>query len=542
MVEQTKWHKRRWIALAFLGFSLLVISLDTTVVNLALPSISRSLGSSASGLQWIVDAYILVFASTLLTLGSIGDRIGRKRTLQIGLIAFGLFSLGGALSNSTGMLIGMRAMMGLAGAAMMPSTLSILTATFRDPKERAQAIAMWAAVFALGSGIGPLVGGYLLEHFEWESVFFINLPIVAIGLIGGYFFIQDSRDEHPRRVDVVGSLLSVAGLFALVYGIIEAGQTSWTEPRVVYSFAAAAVLLTVFALSEWRSPEPMLPLRFFKNMSFTGANMALTLISFAMFGIMFFMSQYFQTVQSYSALQAGVRLLPMAGISFLAAVMSARVAQRVGTKVAVGTGILISATGLFFLSQIAEADTSYGMIVIVMCIIAMGMGLTMSPATNSVMGSLPVNKAGIGSAMNDTTRMLGGALGVAVLGTIMNNLYIAKIDSALGDVLSSAPGLLEAARSSIQGAHIAAQQIQDINPTLASLIVGSANQAFMSGMVRAVLVAGIIMIAASAITYVILPMRVRPAKEEMQVIGVPEPAKGILPIPVPETVRKDGGI
>ena len=234
--EQAKWHKRRWVALAFLGFSLLVISLDTTVVNLALPSISKELGSSSSGLQWIVDAYILVFASSLLTLGSIGDRIGRKKTLQIGLIAFGLFSLVGALSTSTGMLIGMRAMMGLAGAAMMPSTLSILTATFRNPKERAQAIAMWAAVFALGSGIGPLVGGYLLEHFQWEAVFYINIPIVAIGLIGGYFFIQDSRDEHPRKVDIVGSLLSIAGLFALVYGIIEAGQTSWTDPVVLYCF------------------------------------------------------------------------------------------------------------------------------------------------------------------------------------------------------------------------------------------------------------------------------------------------------------------
>jgi EmrB/QacA subfamily drug resistance transporter len=537
--EQAKWHKRRWIALAFLGFSLLVISLDTTVVNLALPSISNELGSSASGLQWIVDAYILIFASSLLTLGSIGDRIGRKRTLQVGLIAFGLFSLGGALSTSTGMLIGMRAMMGLAGAAMMPSTLSILTATFRDPRERAQAIAMWAAVFALGSGIGPLVGGYLLEHFQWEAVFYINLPIVAIGLIGGYYFIQDSRDDHPRKVDLVGSVLSIAGLFALVYGIIEAGQTSWTEHRVLYAFGAGAVLLGFFALSEWRSPEPMLPLRFFKNMSFTGANMALTLISFAMFGIMFFMSQFFQTVQGYSALQAGVRLLPMAGMSFVAAVMSARVAQRVGTKVAVGTGILTSATGLFYLSQIAEVDTSYSTIVLVMCIISTGMGLTMSPATNSIMGSLPVNKAGVGSAMNDTTRMLGGALGVAVLGTIMNNLYITKIDATLGATLSSSPQLLDAARSSIQGAHIAAQQIQSINPTLAGMIVQSANQAFMDGMVRAVMIAGIIMVVASVVTFVILPMRVRPAKEDPQTTSIPVTVKGTSLAPVLQTAEED---
>jgi EmrB/QacA subfamily drug resistance transporter len=529
-IEQAKWHKRRWIALAFLGISLLVISLDTTVVNLALPSISKELGSSSSGLQWIVDAYILVFASSLLTLGSIGDRIGRKKTLQIGLIAFGLFSLGGALSTSTGMLIGMRAVMGLAGAAMMPSTLSILTATFREPKERAQAIAMWAAVFALGSGIGPLVGGYLLKHFEWQAVFYINLPIVAIGLIGGYFFIQDSRDEHPRKVDVRGSLLSVAGLFALVYGIIEAGQTSWTEDRVLYSLGAAVVLLAAFAISEWRSSDPMLPLGFFKNMSFTGANMALTLISFAMFGIMFFMSQYFQTVQGYDALQAGIRLLPMAGMSFVAAIMSARIARRVGTKVAVGTGILTAATGLFYLHSIAEADTSYGMVVIGMCIISMGMGLTMSPATNSIMGSLPINKAGVGSAMNDTTRMLGGALGVAVLGTIMNNIYIARINDTLGATLSSSPQLLEAARSSIQGAHIVAEQMQSINPPLAGMIVESANQAFMSGMVRGMLIAGIIMVVASLVTFVILPKRVRPARED-EATPVSDTAEAATPIP-----------
>ena len=546
MVEQAKWHKRRWIALAFLAFSLLIISLDTTVVNLALPSISNSnLHSSASGLQWIVDAYTLVFAASLLTLGSIGDRIGRKITLQIGLIAFGLFSLGGALSNSTGMLIAMRGAMGLAGAALMPSTLSILTATFRDPKERAQAIAMWAAVFALGAGIGPLVGGWLLQHFQWEAVFYINLPVVAIALIGGYFFIHNSKDEHPRKVDLVGSLLSIAGLFALVYGIIEAGQSSWTAHKVLYSFGAAAVLLAAFAVSEWRSSEPMLPLRFFKNMSFTGANMALALISFAMFGIMFFMSQYFQTVQGYSALQAGVRLLPMAGMSFVAAMMSAKVAQRVGTKVAVGTGILIASAGLFYLSQVAKVDTSYGTIVLVMCIISMGMGLTMSPATNSIMGSLPVNKAGVGSAMNDTTRLLGGALGVAVLGTIMNNIYIAKIN----DALAGAPQpILDAARSSIQGAHIVAGkiatgEIPGVDPALASslakTIVDKSNEAFVSGMVRGVLIAGIIMVVASLVTFIILPMRVRPAKEEPQVVSVPDTAKGAAPGPVPETVVEE---
>ncbi len=514
--EQDKWYRRRWLALVFLGVSLLVVSLDTTVVNLALPSISRDLGATSSQLQWVVDAYILVFASTLLTLGSIGDRIGRKKTLQIGLAGFFVFSLGGALSSSSGMLIGMRALMGLAGSAMMPATLSIITATFREPRERAQAIALWAAVFALGSGIGPLVGGYLLEHFEWQSVFLINLPVLAIGLIGGYFFIQDSRDEHPRRVDLVGSLLSIVGLFALVYGIIEAGQTSWTEPKVLYAFGAAAVVLGAFAVSEWRSSHPMLPLGFFKNMSFTGANMALTLVSFAMFGIMFFVSQYFQSVQEYTPLAAGVRLLPMAGMSFVAAVASARIAQRIGTKVTIALGILVAAGGLFYLFGVAEVDTGYGMVVIGMCGTSLGMGLTMSPATNSVMGSLPVDKAGIGSAMNDTTRMLGGALGIAVLGTIMNGVYIDQINSALG---AFPQPILDAARGSIQGAHIiagrvAAGSIPGIDPALAGTITESANQAFVAGMARAMLVGGIIMAVTSVLSFLIVPARVQPAREE----------------------------
>ena len=263
MIEQTKLYKRRWVALFFLAFSLLVIALDNTVLNLALPSISKDLGATLNGLQWIVDAYTLVFAALLLTVGSIGDRYGRKKLLQGGLIVFGIFSLGAALSRNTGTLIAMRALMGIGGATIMPSTLSIITATFRDSKERAQAIAIWAATFSLGMGIGPLVGGWLLTHFQWSSVFYINLPVVVIAVIGGLFFIQNSQAEHPRRIDVPGCILSMAGLFALVYGIIQAGIDGWTAHNVLIAFAAALVILTAFALWERHSTHPMLPFRFF---------------------------------------------------------------------------------------------------------------------------------------------------------------------------------------------------------------------------------------------------------------------------------------
>ena len=508
MIEQTPMYNKRWIALGFLAFSLLVISLDNTVLNLALPAISRDLGATLNGLQWIVDAYTLVFAALLLTMGSIGDRFGRKYLLQGGLIVFGIFSLGAALSQSTGMLIAMRALMGIGGATIMPTTLSILTATFRDPKERAQAIAFWAATFSLGTGIGPLVGGYLLEHYHWSSVFYINLPVVVIGLVGGYFFITNSRAEQLRKIDVPGCILSLTGLFALVYGIIQAGIDWWNAQNVLIAFGIALVLLTAFALWERRTPQPMLPLRFFKNMSFTGANIALTLIAFSMFGVFFFMSQFLQTVQKYTALQSGVRLLPMAVAAFLGAVSSARIALKIGTKLTVALGTFIAAAGLFYLFRIAAVDVAYLHIAIGMSITALGMGITMSPATNSIMGSIPVDEAGVGSAMNDTTRQIGGALGVAILGTLFNSTYALRIDNTLGQTLP--PQALAVIRGGIQGAHILASKQPAV---VGQLIITKADQAFTYSMAHTVLTASIIMAVAAVAVLIIVPTRVRPYSE-----------------------------
>jgi len=504
---QDYWQKRRWTALGFLAISLLVIALDNTVLNLALPSISKDLGATATELQWIIDAYVLVFAGLLLTVGSIGDRFGRKRVLQAGLAIFGLFSLGAALSKSTGMLIGMRAMMGIGAASIMPSTLSTITATFRDLKERAQAIAFWAATFALGTGIGPLVGGWLLSHFRWSSVFFINVPIVAVGIVGGYFFIQESRAEKPRKIDAVGCILSVAGLFALVYAIIQAGIDGWTAHNVLFGFAGAFVLLTAFILWELRNRQPLLPIRFFRNMSFTGANLALTLVAFALFGCFYFLSQYLQSVHGYGPLQAGVRLLPIAGAAFVGSISSARVANRIGTKVTVALGILIAAGGLFYFYRMAAPDTSYGIIAIGMCIVAVGIGIAMSPGTNSVMGSVPVDEAGVGSAMNDTNRQIGGALGVAVLGTLLNTGYISRID-LIKWPLPMPLQALNVVRGSIQGALVAAQNTP--NQQLSRFIVSNADQAFTVSMAHALLAASIIMAVTAVVAVIIIPTRVRP--------------------------------
>ena len=458
-MEETRGYRKRWIGLIFLSLSLFIIAVDNTVLNLALPSISEDLGASASELQWIVDAYVLVFASLLLTMGAISDRVGRKKVLQGGLVLFGLCSMLAAFATSTEMLIAMRALMGIGAATIMPSTLSILTATFRKPKERAKAIGLWVGTFPLGAGLGPLIGGWLLEHFDWSSVFYINIPIVVVAFFGGYYFLMDSKDEHARRIDLSGAVLSIAGLFALVYGIIQAGVDGWGAGNVLIAFGAAAILLGIFAWWELRSPHAMLPLSFFRNMSFTGANLALTLVMFAMFGTIFFISQYLQSVLGYSPLDAGIRTLPIALISPPAAFMSTVVAQRIGTKMTVGLGILI-ASGLFYLAQVSEIDTSYTTLLPGLCIMPLGMGATMSPATNSIMGSIPVYKAGIGSAMNDTTRQIGGALGVAVLGTIMNSTYLSQIRNS--EVIAALPeNINEAIESSIQSAHIAAQNIAD---------------------------------------------------------------------------------
>jgi DHA2 family multidrug resistance protein-like MFS transporter len=509
-IEQTKGYRNRWIALAFMAISLLVISLDNTVLSLALPAIAEGLGASASQLQWIVDAYILAIAGLLLTMGYIGDRLGRKPVLMAGLAIFAAFSLGAALSNSTGVLIGMRAMMGVGAAIIMPATLSILTATFRDPRERAQAIALWAATFALGMGIGPLIGGWLLENFSWHSVFYINIPIIAVGLIGGGYYIENSKTEHPRRLDVLGAVLSIAGLFALVYAIIQAGMEGWTATHVLYAFGAAAVLLGAFILWELKFKGAMLPLYFFKNMSFTGANVALTLVSFGLMGAFFFLGQFLQSVQGYTPFQAGLRLLPMAVVSFFSAAGSAKVAERIGTKLTVAIGIFIAAIGFFYLTRVAAVDTSYLNIAIAMSIASLGIGMTMSPATNSVMGSIPVSQSGIGSAMNNTTRQVGAALGVAILGSILNATYIARIDAVSWPVQLPAEAM-EAIRNSIQGAHIVAQQVPV--PQLAQMIIDQSNQAFTAGSADALLVATVILAITAIITLIILPSRVRGPKE-----------------------------
>ncbi len=509
-METSQKHEKRWLILGVMCIVLFIIAIDNTVLNLALPSIAKSFEATASQLQWIVDAYTLVFASLLITTGSIGDRYGRKRSLIAGLVLFGFGSLGAALSLSTTMLIGFRALLGMAGALVMPSTLSILIDVFRDDRERAKAIAIWSSIFSIGAGIGPLIGGFLINSFNWSSVFYLNLPIVLIGITGGVILAPESSDPNTPKPDIPGVLLSIIGLVSLVYGMIRAGESGWLSELVLITFGIAGVFLTAFIAWENQSPYPMLPLEFFKNMSFTGANAGLTICAFAMMGGMYFFSQFFQSVQGYSVILASFCMLPMTPAVFISTMVSVRVNRRFGTKFTMSLGLLLAACGLFLFSQFAAIDTPYWLILIAILFLGSGIGFTMSPATASIMNSLPANRAGIGSAMNDTTRQLGGALGIAVLGALMNGTYRTEVNHLSG-ISGISASMMELVRSSVQSAHLVAQEL---GGHLGKLITQTSSQAFVDGMKEALFIGSIAMVIAAITAWSILPARENKVKLE----------------------------
>jgi EmrB/QacA subfamily drug resistance transporter len=443
-------HARRWWTLGVLCVSLLIITLDNTILNVAIPSMIEELHASNSEIQWIIDAYTLVFAGLLLTAGSLSDRFGRKGALQIGLLVFMGGSVSAALSTSTLQLTASRAVMGVGGALIMPATLSILANVFRDPRERGRAIAVWAGFSGLGVAIGPVTGGLLLQRFSWSSVFWINVPIAVVALLLGVFLIPTSKDPDQGPLDPLGALLSIVGLGGLLLGIIEGPARGWTDPLVLVGFAVGAVASVWFVLWELNVPNPMLDMRFFKNPRFTAANSAITMTFFAMFGSMFLMTQYWQFVHGYSPLSAGLRMLPFAATMMVVAPLSARVVERRGTKLVVTVGLSVVACALTAMSFLTRTSP-YPVVLVMFCAMAAGMGLTMAPATESVMGALPRDKAGVGSAVNDTTRQMGGALGVAIIGSLVSSVYAARVRDIAPDYDVTGPAL-DAATGSLGGA------------------------------------------------------------------------------------------
>ena len=502
-------YNRRWWILLVLCLSLIMVIVGNTTLNVALPTLSTDLKASNSQLQWMVDAYALVFAGLLLTAGALGDRFGRKGALLSGLAVFGLGTLAGAtLADSATDVIISRAIMGIGAALVMPATLSILTNVF-PPHERGRAIGTWAGVAAAGAAFGPIISGWLLERFWWGSVFLVNLPIVATAVVLGVVLVPTSRDPRQPRLDLVGAGLSIVALSALLYGIIEAPMKGWLSADTVTFFAVAAVFIAAFVMWELRAKEPMLDLRFFKIGSFSGGSLAITLSFFALFGLFFLITQYLQLVLGYSAFEAGVRLLPMAVTIMITAPTSARLAERFGTRNVVTTGLSTIALGLFLISRF-EVDTGYAQLIFSMMLTAVGMGLTSAPSTASIMSALPLGKAGVGSAVNDTTRELGGALGIAVLGSLVASHY----QTTLAPAVEALPSLGKTVAFSGLGRALGLAA-ETGNTALAD----AAKASFVDAMNQATVIGAIAAVVAAVGVFLLLPDRL-----DAPAHALPEPA------------------
>jgi EmrB/QacA subfamily drug resistance transporter len=490
-------YPRRWQALMVLSASLLIITIDNTILNVALPSIRTALDVDASQAQWIVDSYLLVFASLLLVAGSLGDRFGRRRWLFIGLLVFGGGSILASISGSAHELIAARAVMGIGAAAIMPATLSILTNIFPE-EERPKAIAAWAGVSGLGVALGPVLGGVLLQSFSWTSVFLVNVPIVIAALVFGKILIPESSDPETPRVDIVGAVLSIVGLTAVVWGLIEASERGWTDPMILGAFAAGAAVIGTFLAWERHVAQPMIDIDIFKNRRFSAASLSVMLVFFGLMGTVFMLTTYLQTVLGYTALEAGVRMLPVAVGLILGSRAAVALAERLGTKIVVAGGLVIVAGGLGILSH-ADLDSGYRLVATALTVLGFGMAVAMTPATEAIMGALPKEKAGVGSAMNDVLRELGGTLGVAVLGSLLATKYG---DGMAGSVSGLADPVAAASLDSVDTAHVAAAQV---GGDTATSLLASADQAFVSAMGSTTHVAAAVALVGALIALAFLP-------------------------------------
>ena len=497
------------LILAVVLVAALAINVETTIVNVALPTLNSELGASTRGLQWIVDAYNLAFAALVLAGGTIGDKFGRRGTLIVGLVFFAVTSVGAALCTSTEALIWMRLLMGISAALIYPTTLAIITDTFRDPKQRAAAIGVWGAVTGLGVALGPIMGGALLESFWWGSLFLSLAPIALLAALGALVFIPTSTPEASARLDRGGLLLSVVMLGALVYTIIEAPAHGWTSPQTLAGFALALVALAAFVWWERRQDDPLIDVSLFANLRFTAASGAVTVAFFALFGFIFLITQFFQLLQNYGPLETGVRILPVAlSIAVGSVLGNALAVTRIGTKAVVFVGLLMLTAAFAWVATVS-VDVAYLEVALQMVLLGGGLGLTTAPATDSIMGVVKPEQAGAGSAVNDATRQIGGTLGVAVIGSIFSTLYINRLSDS-----TILQGLPEAAQSTArdglaQGLAVAAQS----PPPIAGALRDNVSDAFMSGLHAGCLTAAAVCLVGALLVLAFLPAH--PAKAEL---------------------------
>ena len=500
--------------LAALLLAAFLVNLDTTLVNVALPALVRQLHATTTQLQWVVDSFNLVFAALLLTFGSLSDRFGRKGMLLAGLTVFGAASLAGGFTNSPAQLIAARSVMGLGAAITFPATLSLISNVFTERRERARAIGLWGAIAGVAIAMGLIVGGWLLEHFSWASIFIAMAPVAALAAAGAALVIPDSKDPDAAPPDIPGLVLSSATMALLVFTIIEAPTYGWTAERSLAGFAASALLLAAFIVRERSTAHPMLDVRLFRNMRFSAASGAVTVSFFTLFGFIFLITQYFQFVRGYGPLSTGVRLLPVALSVGAGSVAGTQLAVRAGTKLIVTTGLVATAGFYGWVAATTSTTLGYGVIAAQMVVYGLGMGLTSAPATESIMGAISRAKAGVGSAVNDSTRLIGGTLGVAIIGSVYASVYGSRLTATLP---AKTPGPVAAlAHQSVGAAYTAAAKLAALgHPALGQALQHASTNAFLRGLTIGALVAGGVAAAGAILAILFLPAQPanRPAGE-----------------------------
>jgi EmrB/QacA subfamily drug resistance transporter len=492
---------KRWWALVAIVLCTLTLGFDLTILNVALPTLAADLDAGTSELQWIVDAYVLVFAGLLLPMGALGDRFGRRRLLLIGLVLFGAASVLAVVADGAGQVIAARTLMGVGAAIMTPLTMAIIPVLFAAD-ERPKAIALLTMGMGIGLPLGPIIGGYLLEHFWWGSIFLINVPVAALALVAVAALIPESRSARPKAIDLAGGLLSTAGLTLLVYGVIEAPARGWVDPLTLGPIAGGLALLAVFVAVERRVAEPMLDLGLFRRPRFAWGTVAGTIATFSLAGLLFVLPQFLQSVRGLNALEVGLRLLPLIAGLFFGAPIAARLTVKVGTRVPVVTGLLIAAAGLLAAAA-TEPGSTYWFIATWLLLVGAGIGLAVSPAMDAVLGELPSDDAGSGTAVTMTLRQTGGALGVALLGSLLAAVYRADLG----------PDTPAAARDSIAGA-------------LAAGEATAARSAFTTGMTAVLVVCAALAILGALAAALWLPARPNASSSGEPAPATPLPARG----------------
>jgi len=530
-VKDARVYQMRWWTLLVIAISVLIVVLDSTIVNIALPTLQRELNTTISELQWIINAYIMSFAALMLTMGALGDRIGRAKMLQVGIVLFAGASVGAAFADSGGQLIMWRAIMGIGGAMILPATLAIITNVF-PREERGRAIGIWAGLNGIGIALGPIIGGLVIENLHWSWIFLINIPIAAVALVAGRFLVPNSRDPNPKRLDFAGTMLSAAALSSLIFGLIQGSNWGWTDPAVTGSLAGSIALIILFIIWERYTTHPMLEIGFFSNLRFSAGVGAVSMMSLALVGLTFSLTLYMQFVNGYTALETGIRFVPLALGIFIGAGSADRVVSRLGTTSVIVIGFIGTAI-IGALASFWQVDTAYWQLGSMFFGLGFFLGHIAAPATEAVMGALPEARAGIGSAMNTVSRLVAGSIGVAALGSALSTIYSSSFKKAIS-AISDLPAEIAAAASDSVGAAVTIAE--ELPPGMGNALVLAARESFMDGwQVMAFVTCGMSIIGALLVLK-FMPPRHEPIRTEQP---IPEEVPSSAPLLVPEEVRRD---